>query len=99
MAPSTVNLQHAGKLVSASNPLPVTPLPPTTATGGTAAAIAAIDAAPDKETDFTYLDEGTDDQRIETVTYSSATLGLSYVETFTYAGSAGSYRVSNIARS
>jgi len=48
---------------------------------------------------FTYLDAGTDDERVETITYSSVALSLTVTETFAYAGSSGSYRVSTITLS
>ena len=48
---------------------------------------------------FTYLDAGAADERVSTIVYSSASLGLSVTETFVYAGSAGSYRVSTITLS
>lgn len=98
-SPSTVNIQHAGQRVSSANPLPVTALPPTSATAGTAAAIAAVNAAPDRTKAYTYLDAGAADERLETVTVASATLGLSYTITYTYAGSAGNYRLAGEARS
>ena len=48
---------------------------------------------------FTYLDAGAADERVSTIVYSSVSLGLSVTETFVYAGSAGSYRVSTITLS
>lgn len=98
-AESFVALIMGEQLVSASNPLPVTQLPPTTATDGTAAAIAAVDAAPDRAQTPAYFDPGTVDQRFSAVVVSSASLGLSYTETFTYDGSAGNYRIATQTRS
>ena len=48
---------------------------------------------------FTYLDAGTSDERVSTIEYSSVLLGFSATETFVYAGSSGSYRVSTITLS
>ncbi len=42
---------------------------------------------------YTWLDGGTDDQRISTIVYSSISLGLTVTETFTYNGGAGTYHV------
>jgi len=42
---------------------------------------------------------GTANERVSTIVHSSASLGLSYTETFVYAGSAGAYRISTITRS
>ena len=68
----------------------------------------------DLDTQITYLDAGTADQRIDTVTYSSPMLYQSSIlppgtregaaggavrETMTYSGSAGSYRLTRIVRS
>jgi hypothetical protein len=58
-----------------------------------------VDNAVESVTSFTYLDAGTVNERISTLTKSSASLGLSYVDTFTYAGTPGFYRVTNITRS
>ena len=57
-----------------------------------------LQSAPDLAQSFTYLDAGDADERVSTVTYSSTTLGLSIVETYTYAGSEGAYRVASITR-
>jgi hypothetical protein len=59
----------------------------------------SVDAAPDRVDTFTYLDAATVNERISTIVHSSASLGLSYTETFVYAGSAGAYRISTITRS
>jgi len=48
---------------------------------------------------FTYLDTWTDDERVNTIVYSSASLVLSFTETFTYAWVSWAYRVSNITTS
>lgn len=58
-----------------------------------------VDTALDKVDTFTYLDAGTTDERISTIVHSSASLALSYTETFVYAGTAGAYRISTITRS
>jgi hypothetical protein len=94
-----MRLSANGRPVEAANPLPVTSLPPATATSGTAAAVAAVNAAHDLVETYTYLSAGTADQRVETITRSSASLGLSYVTTYGYAGSPGSFRVATITRS
>jgi len=60
---------------------------------------AIVDAAVDKVVTLTYLDAGAADERISTVVTSSASLALSYTDTFVYAGSAGAYRISTITRS
>lgn len=59
----------------------------------------SIKAANDYSQTISYFDPGTVDERIETITHSSATLNKSVVETFAYAGSAGSYRLTSIVRS
>jgi len=58
-----------------------------------------LESANDLVKTYTYLDAGTADQRISTVVYSSVALGLTATETFAYAGSSGSYRVSSITLS
>lgn len=55
--------------------------------------------APDLAISYTYLDAGTADERINTITYSSTSLAISGTETYTYEGVAGAYRVASIARS
>jgi hypothetical protein len=57
-----------------------------------------LQSAPDLAQSFTYLSAGTADERVQTVTYSSTTLGISIVETYTYGGSEGNYRVTGITR-
>lgn len=47
---------------------------------------------------FVYLGAGTIDERVSTITYTSASLGIAATETFTYEGSPGAYRISAIAR-
>lgn len=47
---------------------------------------------------FVYLSPGTIDERVSTITYTSASLSLTATETFTYDGAPGSYRISAIAR-
>jgi len=74
-------------------------LPPTGGTAGTAAAVAAVDAAPDRVETPTYYDAGTADERLHTVVVSSASLGLNYTETFVYGGAAGGYYIASRTRS
>lgn len=67
--------------------------------GAQASNWAKLQAAPDLAQAIAYLDSGTADQRIATITYASAALQLSMTETFTYAGSSGNYRLTGVARS
>lgn len=53
----------------------------------------------DLEQAFTYLDAGTANQRIATVTYTSDDAGLEVLDTYTYAGSSGAYYLTTIIRS
>lgn len=56
-----------------------------------------LNQANDLVQDFVYLDAGSStDRRVSTITYSSASLGITVVETFTYAGSPGDYYVTKI---
>ena len=56
-----------------------------------------LNQANDLVQDFVYLDPSSStDRRVETITYSSAKLNLTVVETFTYSGSAGDYYVTKI---
>jgi hypothetical protein len=48
--------------------------------------VAKVDAAPDKRTAIAWLGQGTVDERPNTISVSSASLGLSYTLTFTYNG-------------
>lgn len=48
---------------------------------------------------ITYLDAGTADERINTITYSSASLVISVLDTYSYAGTAGLYRLTGTVRS
>ena len=57
-----------------------------------------VDASPDRLAQYTYLDLGTEDQRINTITYSSASLALNYTETFTYSGTTGNYVIAGVQR-
>lgn len=57
-----------------------------------------INEANDLVKTYTYLDAWAADERVSTVVYSSASLALTVTETFTYAWTAGSYRVSTITR-
>ena len=69
-------------------------------TGGTASRITVIQNEEDYTRTFTYLDAGTDDERVDTITYSSVTAGAPSVrDTYAYAGIAGAYRISTITRS
>jgi len=89
-----------GAVNAAQNAIRVENTPPTTATAATAAAIAAIDAAPDKIMNFTYLDAGSAvDRRIDEIETESPSLGLLYLDTFTYGGSSGGYYITAITRS
>lgn len=54
--------------------------------------------APDLLQTYTYLSSGTSDERINTITYTSTSRGLTLRDTYTYGGSAGNYRVNTIAR-
>lgn len=58
---------------------------PTSGTAGTAAAVAAVDAAPDRTITNTW-EAGVSGQRVSSYVVSSASLALSYTETFTYVG-------------
>jgi hypothetical protein len=59
-----------------------------------------VDAAPDRVITYTYNDAGdATNRRLNTVTYSSASLGLNYVDTYAYGGSAGGYYVTSVTRS
>lgn len=54
--------------------------------------------ASDLSQTYSYLDAGTSDERINTVVYYSASLNKTITETYTYAGTSGSYRICSIAR-
>jgi hypothetical protein len=46
---------------------------------------------------FTYLDAGDPvNRRVASIKYTSASLGMTITETFTYAGSAGDYYITQI---
>ena len=47
---------------------------------------------------FTYLDLGLTDERVETITYSSVSEWMSFVETFNYIGLPWSYTLNSITR-
>jgi hypothetical protein len=56
--------------------------------------------APDLVQTYSYLSAGDPvDERISTITRSSVARSLTVVETYAYAGAAGSYRLSSITRS
>ncbi|MBD2628481.1 hypothetical protein [Trichormus variabilis] len=57
-----------------------------------------LQSANDLAQTFTYLDAGTNDERISTIAYSSVSLNLSALETYSYAGSSGNYRILSILR-
>jgi hypothetical protein len=59
----------------------------------------AVLSADDLEQAFTYLDPGTANQRVATVTYTSDDVGYEVLDSYTYAGSVGSYYLTAIARS
>jgi len=59
-----------------------------------------ISEADDLVKTFSYLDAGDPtNRRVELIVYSSATLGITVRETFTYAGSVGDYYVQDITLS
>jgi hypothetical protein len=59
-----------------------------------------ISEADDLVKTFSYLDAGDPtNRRVELIVYSSATLGITVRETFTYAGGAGDYYVQDITLS
>lgn len=55
--------------------------------------------APDMSKTINYADAGTNDERITTVVVSSASVGLAFTDTYSYAGTAGNYRITSIVRS
>jgi hypothetical protein len=59
----------------------------------------AVDNASDKAVTITYLDAGTCNERINTVVTSSASLGLSYTDTYAYQLTNGEYQLTGVARS
>lgn len=61
--------------------------------------IERLKQASDYKQTFTYLDAGTVDERINTITHSSTILGETIIETFVYAGTSPNYRVSTITLS
>ncbi|MDR1280302.1 MAG: hypothetical protein LBK99_05725 [Opitutaceae bacterium] len=89
-------LSSNGRALSADNPLPVTvvdaPAPPPSPDA------ASVKNAGDAMQVFAYLDSGSADERIASVTTSSASLRLVLVETYSYAGAAGGWRVAGVAR-
>ena len=52
----------------------------------------SLQCAEDLQTTKTYLDPGLADERLNVVTYSSANLGVSITETYSYEGVPGNYR-------
>lgn len=95
MGLTSTQLSVGGDIVSLTNPLPVTALPPATATVGTAAAIAAVDAAPDRLENIIW-ETGVLGQRVARIEYEAASIGLDYVETYTYV--AGTDDIESIQR-
>lgn len=57
-----------------------------------------LDIVPDLVKSYTYLDTGTVDERVSTITYVSTSLGINFTETYVWVGSTGLYRVSTITR-
>jgi hypothetical protein len=55
--------------------------------------------APDLVQTYTWLDAGTVNQRINTITHASSLFGKTMTETYTYSGSPGAYVLSTITRS
>ena len=53
----------------------------------------------DKVETYTFLGAGTSDERVSTIVYTSATLGLTVTETYVWAGVAGAYYLSTITLS
>jgi hypothetical protein len=57
-------------------------------------------SSPDLVQTFAYLDAGDPaNERVGSITYTSSSKSLTVVETYTYVGSAGAYRVNTITRS
>ena len=81
------------KEFTSNNPLPISQQSQDNAT------VTRLQMASDLSQTFTYFDVGTSDERISTIIYYSPSLGLTLTETFSYAGSAGAYRISSIVRS
>lgn len=59
--------------------------------------VSSIKAARDLNIEYTYLDAGTADERVSTITWSSVMQGKSVTATITYAGISGAYRVTSIS--
>jgi hypothetical protein len=59
----------------------------------------AVLAANDLVQTFTYLDAGTANQRIATLTQSSVSVDYAILDTYAYAGSVGTYYLTSITRS
>lgn len=57
-----------------------------------------LQAAPDLTQTISYLDPGTADERVGSITYASSALSLSMVESYSYAGGEGNYRLTTITR-
>jgi hypothetical protein len=59
-------------------------------------ALIAIQSASDAHIAISYLNQGTADERISTVVFSSASLSQTITLTLGYTGSSGSYSVSTV---
>lgn len=55
--------------------------------------------ASDLRQTFTYLDAGTVNQRVATITYASEDAGYAVLDTYSYGGSTGAYFLNTIIRS
>ncbi|MBT9316271.1 hypothetical protein [Leptothoe spongobia] len=69
-----------------------------TLNAGQSSKLQRIQAGDDYAVTYTYLDPGTADERVQTITYTSVSLSLSVTDTYSYAGSAGNYRLTGIQR-
>ena len=58
----------------------------------------AVLGAPDLVTNFTYSDAGTATQRIATAVYSSASVGHTVTDTYTYGGTTPNFYLNTITR-
>ena len=63
--------------------------------------LSILENAGDTVKTFAYLDAGTSDERVSTITYTSPVEfpAITVVKTFVYAGTSGGYRVSTITLS
>lgn len=58
-----------------------------------------VNTAVDMTKAINYADAETVDERIASIIVSSASIGVTFTDTYSYAGSAGNYRVAGIVRS